>query len=249
MAELKRANKVTAYWSGDGIAMGIFYKTHEKITSVKSSDDAVTGAGFKMPEGEDVTAAQKLEAYKTFLSTNATVFGVAFDPVDRRVDEFKFPGHYTEDTFKQFSKKILEGTIAPLLKNMQDSYVTKQIAAGKMPATSAVQYGISDEPAITVTEKYSNGNIKYASAKYAVAFAVNGVQTNINANVDIVSGQLKKPRTLGDNNDVVITMTGIKNLFVEKELLPKPAPTPKAEKAEKSEDGAENENCTDGSQA
>lgn len=230
--ELKRANKITAYWGGDGVAIGIFYKTHEKIASIKSTDEAVTKAGFTMPVGDDVTAAQKLEAFKTFLSTNSTVFGVTFDPVDRRADAFKFPGHYDEKSFGEYSKKILTDTIAPLLKSMQDNTVTKMIAKGEVPANTAIQYGLSDTPEVTITEKYNNGNIKYATAKYDIAFAVEDKQIRIPAKVEIVSGQLKKPRTLGDNNDVVITITGLKNLFVENGLLPKPVPAaPKVEKS------------------
>jgi hypothetical protein len=64
-----------------------------------------------------------------------------------------------------------------------------------------------------------------------VAIAVNGAQANLTATVDLVSGQLKKPRNMGD---VVITMTGIKNFLVEQGVLPKVEPKTKksAEDAE-----------------
>ena len=39
--ELTRANKITSYWEGDGIAVAIFYKTHDKLVTIKSTDDAV----------------------------------------------------------------------------------------------------------------------------------------------------------------------------------------------------------------
>ena len=48
MSELKRANKITAYWEGEGVAVGVFYKTHDKITTVKSTDDVVIGSGFEI---------------------------------------------------------------------------------------------------------------------------------------------------------------------------------------------------------
>ena len=34
MSELTRSNRITAYWKGEGIAVGVFYKTHNKIKEV-----------------------------------------------------------------------------------------------------------------------------------------------------------------------------------------------------------------------
>lgn len=226
--ELKRANKITAYWEGDGVAVGVFYKTHEKINTVKSTDDVVIGAGFEMPAGTEenpTTASQKLEAFKTFLATNASAFGVQYDPVDRRADAFKFPGSYDEETFKEYSKKILQMALESVLESLQNNIVAKMIKNELLPEGTMVQYGIGDNVGVTVGEAYSNGKLKYATAIYEVAIAVNGVQANITANVDLVSGQLKKPRNMGD---VVMTMTGIKNFLVENGVLPKVEPKSKA---------------------
>lgn len=241
MTELKRANKITAYWEGDGVAVGVFYKTHDKIVTVKSTDDAVIGAGFQMPAGTEeapVTAAQKLEAFKTFLATNATAFGVQYDPVDRRADAFKFPGSYDAETFAEYSKKMLVMALEGALDSVQNNVIAKMIKNGLLAEGSAVQYGVG-EPAINAAESYSNGKLKYATAEYPVAIAVNGVQANLTATVDLVSGQLKKPRNMGD---VVMTMTGIKNFLVEQGVLPKVEP-----KAKKSEEATEEcaEACTE----
>lgn len=228
--QLKRANKITAYWEGDGVAVGVFYKTHDKIVSVKSTDDAVIGAGFQMPSGTEenpVTAAQKLEAFKTFLATNATVFGVQYDPVDRRADAFKFPGSYDAETFAEYSKKMLTMALESVLESVQTNVVAKMIKNGHIAGGSFVQYGIG-EPVVNISEVYTNGKLKYATAEYPVVIAVNGVQANLTATVELVSGQLKKPRNMGD---VVMTMTGIKNFMVENGVLPKIEP-----KAKKSED-------------
>lgn len=226
MNELKRANKITAYWEGDGVAVGVFYKTHDKIVTVKSTDDAVIGAGFQMPAGTEeapVTAAQKLEAFKTFLATNATAFGVQYDPVDRRADAFKFPGSYDAETFAEYSKKMLIMALEGALESVQNNVIAKMIKNGLLAEGSAVQYGVG-EPTINATESYSNGKLKYATAEYPVAIAVNGAQANLSATVDLVSGQLKKPRNMGD---VVMTMTGIKNFLVEQGVLPKVEPKAK----------------------
>lgn len=231
MSELKRANKITAYWEGDGVAVGVFYKTHDKIATVKSTDDAVIGAGFEMPAGTEeapVTAAQRLTAFKTFLATNATAFGVQYDPVDRRADAFKFPGSYDAETFAEYSKKMLQMSVESVLGSLQDNIIAKMIKNEHLPADTTVQYGLG-EPTVNISESYNNGKLKYATAEYPVVIAVNGVQTNMSANVELVSGQLKKPRNLGD---VVMTMTGIKNYLVEQGVLPKVEPKSKAKKSE-----------------
>jgi hypothetical protein len=107
--------------------------------------------------------------------------------------------------------------VEPILKSVQENVVEKMIKNGDVPGGSAVQWG-QGEATISVTEKYSNGNIKYGTATYPIAFAINGKQFTVNAEVEIVSGQLKKPRAIGET---VLTMTGIKGLFVEQGLLPK----------------------------
>lgn len=237
MNELKRANKITAYWEGDGVAVGVFYKTHDKITTVKSTDDVVIGAGFQMPAGTEenpVTAVQKLEAFKTFLATNATAFGVQYDPVDRRADAFKFPGSYDAETFAEYSKKMLTMAIEGVLESVQTNVIAKMVKNGLLPEGSMAQYGVGD-PSINISESYSNGKLKYATAVYPVAIAVNGLQANLSASVELVSGQLKKPRSMGD---VVMTMTGVKNFLVEQGVLPKVEP-----KAKKSESAEESESC------
>ena len=236
MNELKRANKITAYWEGDGVAVGVFYKTHDKIATVKSTDDAVIGAGFQMPAGTEeapVTAAQKLEAFKTFLATNATAFGVQYDPVDRRADAFKFPGSYDAETFGEYSKKMLAMALEGALESVQNNVIAKMVKNELLAEGSMVQYGIGD-PTISANESYSNGKLKYATANYPVAIAVNGVQANLTATVELVSGQLKKPRNMGD---VVMTMTGIKNFLVEQGVLPKVEPKAKKSEAEEVAEG------------
>lgn len=229
MSELTRANKVTAYWEGDGVAIGQFYRTHDKILTVKSNDAEVVNAGFVFPEGTEeapVTAQQKLEAFKTFLMTNAAVFGISYDPVDRRADEFKFPNRYDEENIKEFSAKVLGMALAATVEKVNNNVVANMIKSGHLAEGTELQFG-TGEAEVKVTETYNNGGIKYAEVTYPVAFAIGDKQVVTTGTVQLVSGQLKKPREL---NGVALTMTGIKTYLVENELLPK------IEKAKKSED-------------
>ena len=135
MSEMIRANKVTAYWEGDGVAAGVFYKTHSKIATVRSNDEAVIAAGFVMPEGTDeapITAAQKLEVFKNFICANAAVFGIAYDPVDRRDDTYKFPSHYDESNIMEYAQKMLCVAVEKVLGSVQTNVVDRMVKAGHL---------------------------------------------------------------------------------------------------------------------
>lgn len=215
-----RSNKVTAYWEGDGVAVGVFYKTHSKLLTLCSTDEQVITAGFVMPEGTDeapVNAAQKLEAFKNFITANAAVFGIQYDPVDRRDDTYKFPSRYDDVNILEFSKKMLTVAIEKTLGSIQSNVVDRMVKAGNLPEGTMVQYGVGDGK-VVVTEKYANGYIKYANVTYPVAIAVGDKQTETSVTVDLVSGQIKKPRNIGDT---AMTMSAVKDMLVEAGVLPK----------------------------
>lgn len=222
MSELTRANKITAYWETAGVAVGVFYKTHTKILKVQSNDADVVAAGFVMPEGtaeSPVTAQEKLTAFKNFLQVNASVFGIQYDPVDRRSDEFKFPNKYDEETFRQYSKEMAQKSVDAVLVKVQNNVVNNMIKSGHIADGTVVEGVVDDMLVMDIKESYNNGNIKYADATYPVFIQVgdNTIETSIV--VSVVSGQLKKPRELAD--DVVLTQTGVKTLLIENGLLPK----------------------------
>lgn len=220
MSELTRANKLTAYWEGEGVAVGTFYRTHNKLLAIRSNDDSVVNAGFQMPqstEGNEVGPQDKLEAFKQFLQSNASVFGMIYDPVDRRPDEFKFPNKYDEASFTEYSKIMLGNVLADVAKSVQANVIDKMIAAGHIVEGSELSYDIG-EAQLGVTETYKTGSIKYGSALYPVTLGVNGLSTTVEVTIDVVSGQLKKPRQFGEE---VFTMTGVKNTLVTAGVLPK----------------------------
>lgn len=236
--DLVRSNKVTAYWEKDGIAVGVFYKTHTKLAEKRSNDPDVVAAGFAMPTGTEeapVTAQDKLAAFKNFLMTNAAVFGIFYDPVDRRTDAFKFPSKYDEETFKEYSKKMAERAIGETLDKVQKNVIGNMIKSGHVVEGTEVNFGIG-EAEIEIKESYGNGNIKYADAKYPVVLQVGNATVETVCTVNAVSGQLKKPREL--EAGVVLTQAGIKAFMIDNGLLPK---IEKPVKADKAEDPAEAE--------
>jgi hypothetical protein len=160
--------------------------------------------------------------------TNAAVFGISYDPVDRRADEFKFPNRYDEENIQEFSKKMLERALADSVEKVRNNVIANMIKSGHLAEGTDIQFGIGDAT-VNVKESYNNGGIKYAEVVYPVAFAIGGQQVVTEGTVQLVSGQLKKPREL---KDVALTMTSIKAFLVEAGLLPKVEKAKKEESAE-----------------
>lgn len=225
--KLIRANKLTTVWSGDdGVAVGRFYKTHEKIQEIRSDNPVVVKAGFKMPETTEenpVSPQQKLESFKSFLGMNAGVFGIHYDPVDRRSDEYKFPSSYDVESFKEYSLKQANSVLSACITKTQVGVIDKMISAGHIPTDTKIDFGIDEDAKIDITDHYKNGNIKYATAKYDVVLQIEDSESGARQVedvivVELVSGQLRKPRSM---ENISLTQTAVKNAFVESGFLPK----------------------------
>lgn len=221
--ELVRANKCTAYWVGNGVAMGTFYRTHDKVGTIRSDASEVTENGFVFPESTDevqVTAQEKLAAFKNFIMANATTFGIQYDPVDRRPGEYKFPSTYSdEDTFKTYSMQMAQNALEGVIGKVQNA-INKMAEAGHMEAGSQLEYGVDDDPDITIDERYNNGNIKYAHAMYDIMFKLGDKMMQTCIKVELVSGQIKKPRNIDAGSSTPLTVTGIKKLLTDNGVLP-----------------------------
>ena len=238
MSELTRSNRITAYWQGEGIAVGVFYKTHTKIKEVHSNDADVLAAGFVFPQGTEenpVTAQDKLAAFKTFLQVNASAFGMEYDPVDRRADEYKFPNKYNEENLPEYSKQMAEKAVGDCLDKIQKNVIDGSLVkAGLLADGTEIGFAMGDGQ-IDVKESYSNGNIKYANVSYPIIISVGDANHETSINVDVVSGQLKKPRELADGTP--LTQTGVKTVLTDAGILPKLEKPAKAESSD--EDGEE----------
>lgn len=227
MEQLIRSNKVTTRFEGEGVAVGTFYKTHDKLGEVKSTDAKIIELGFKMPESVtasegvepiEVTPKQKLDAFRDFLQVNATVFGYVYDPIDRRSEGNKYPSTYTEVVFLDTASKILTERITELVISVQKT-IDNYAKQGSMPEGSQLACGLGIGN-VTVQEKYGNGNLKYADVIFPVTFAIGDKNISLNVPVKLVSGQIKKPRELSDK--YVMTITGLKTALVDGGVLPTP---------------------------
>ena len=112
---------------------------------------------------------------------------------------------------------MLDKAVGAAVEKVNNNVVANMVKAGNLAEGSVAEYGIGDG-VLDISEKYNNGGIKYATVTYPVAFAVNGIQVETEGVVQLVSGQLKKPRELKDS---ALTMTGIKAFLVDGGALPK----------------------------
>lgn len=236
--QVKRSNKITVAFIGDGVAKATFYKTHEKLTEILSTDPMVITHGFVFPESipatettqaVEVTSQDKLKAFKEFMISNATVFGVFYDAVDRRDDANKFPSRYTEELLVEFGAKVVTAKLNELLPSVQKT-VDKFVEAGSM-AVDSVLYANVGIGNIQVDETYGNGSIKYASATFPVVIGIStsGAEVSTDVKVSLVSGQMKKPTEFGES---AFTITGIKTRLIESGVLVEPVKPSKEENTE-----------------
>ena len=249
--DLLRANKLTVYFAEKNVMVGIFYKTTAKLGSVSSLDQKVKLLGYKELVSIDVDNKEglpatyvptqdRLRSFREFLILNATAFGFVYDPVDRRSESERYPSQYDEELFLEYAAKVVQGSLGEIINQVQERTIDKYVNQELLHEGTQIRCILTEE-GITIQSKelYKNGNLKYATASFPVKFGIttdaNMVSTNIDVN--LVSGQLKKPRTIGES---VFTAHGIKMMLTDAGILPK-IEKPKEEDtdAESSDDNQE----------
>lgn len=233
--ELLRANKITAVFAGEGVIVASFYRTHNKLGQVRSDDAKIAELGYVAPvagEGEEITPTQKLTHFKEFIQANAVQFGYTFDPVDRRSEGNKFPSKYDAETFAETGIAVVTARIAEIGASLQKSVdsLIKAKALGEGSVIEAEVMSTVEDLVVNATETYKDGSLKYADAQVAVSFVLNGLQYDTVVPINLVSGQLKKSREIGEDKQP-LTATSVKKILTTASLLPV------VEKKEKEKEG------------
>lgn len=172
----ERANKLTLQTEG-GVLVARFYRTHKLVRTLDEAD-----LGFEA-DSDDMADLSKLEIRELFrqqVIARAMEFGVEYDPVNRGQATIKFTD------MDQIAEYAMEA-------------VQEQIRGLDWAITGASTDGFSELTRYngrTVTSKYANGTIAYASGIISLTVVNNqsGAQGMIEVDVLVVSGQYKKPR-------------------------------------------------------
>lgn len=171
----ERVNRITAVFNTeDGVTMTL-YRTHTKLLELSNKDIAVDS--FK-ESGTVNKPAYMLYCKETLVNLleNGGVTGYYYDPKNNsEQSKSGIPSKFNEGTFIDWAKTTVMG----ILDGMDlGENIVPDICDVEMMAH--------------VTERYKDGNIKYASVNVPVRF--NSVLAKVP--VDIKSGQLTKPKKI-----------------------------------------------------
>ena len=189
MADNMRANRV-AIKANDENFIATFYRTHTIVADIHSENTE-----WKAPA--DGNKALIREDFRKWITENAGVFNIEYDPTDRRADGNVRKANYTTDD------ELVNDAMAMLLPQMQDlaGKVTEKypniewggVAHDDIIPSQTTGSG-RDLSTMGITDgKYNkSGNWAWAVLKFTVTMKYSGNEVYIPTEMQLVSGQLKK---------------------------------------------------------
>lgn len=234
MSNLVRANKVTVNVVEDGYKAD-FYRTHKHICTVMSGDTE-----FKPIEG--MTKSGVRELFRAHVIEHAEEFGIEWNPTDMRANNNIRKSSYPtdEDLIEDATVMIL-----PVMKQFAESCKYPVEWRGiAHEDISSVDHTAKGTPLSTlgiIDGKYEKtGNWAWAIIGFTVTLAFKGEEIYIPIKMELVSGQLKKPK-MGITlfNEAVKREIIESNLATEEELDPPKESKKKSKKSESAEEVVE----------
>lgn len=189
MTDNMRANRVAIKANGENF-IATFYRTHTIVTDIHSENTE-----WKAPT--DGNKALIREDFRKWITENAGVFNIEYDPTDRRADGNVRKANYTTDD------ELVNDAMAMLLPQMQDlaGKVTEKypniewggVAHDEIVPSQTTGSG-RDLSTMGITDgKYNkSGNWAWAVLKFTVTMKYSGSEVYIPTEMQLVSGQLKK---------------------------------------------------------
>lgn len=189
MTDNMRANRVAIKANGENF-IATFYRTHTIVADIHSENTE-----WKAPA--DGNKALIREDFRKWITENAGVFNIEYDPTDRRADGNVRKANYTTDD------ELVNDAMAMLLPQMQDlaGKVTEKypniewggVAHDEIVPSQTTGSG-RDLSTMGITDgKYNkSGNWAWAVLKFTVTMKYSGNEVYIPTEMQLVSGQLKK---------------------------------------------------------
>lgn len=189
MTDNMRANRVAIKTNGENF-IATFYRTHTIVADIHSENTE-----WKAPA--DGNKALIREDFRKWITENAGVFNIEYDPTDRRADGNVRKANYTTDD------ELVSDAIAMLLPQIQDlaGKVTEKypsiewggVAHDEIVPSQTTGSG-RDLSTIGITDgKYNkSGNWAWATLKFTTTMKYSGNEVYIPTEMQLVSGQLKK---------------------------------------------------------
>ena len=189
MADNMRANRVAIKANSENF-IATFYRTHTIVADIHSENTE-----WKAPA--DGNKALIREDFRKWITENAGVFNIEYDPTDRRADGNVRKANYTTDD------ELVNDAMAMLLPQMQDlaGKVTEKypniewggVSHDEIVPSQTTGSG-RDLSTMGITDgKYNkSGNWAWAVLKFTVTMKYSGNEVYIPTEMQLVSGQLKK---------------------------------------------------------
>lgn len=189
MTDNMRANRVAIKANGENF-IATFYRTHTIVADIHSENTE-----WKAPA--DGNKALIREDFRKWITENAGVFNIEYDPTDRRTDGNVRKANYTTDD------ELVNDAMAMLLPQMQDlaGKVTEKypniewggVVHDDIVPSQTTRSG-KDLSTMGITDgKYNkSGNWAWAVLKFTVTMKYSGNEVYIPTEMQLVSGQLKK---------------------------------------------------------
>ena len=217
MSELVRANRISVQPDGDGF-IATFYRTHNKLGVIESK-----GTEWIPMEGLNGTAQREL--FRVHMMQNCEKYGYKYDAQDRRTEDNQLPRTYGDDD-------ILGGTAIKLVtKDIQEWADKIDADMGDKASVRLEEVTLDGIDEVTLTKngkdvrpKYNNGNWAWAEINLTatLTWTIGGVESEVYVSMtaELVSGQLKKPASIGGDRGYNYTSFRAEAMMDVSEQLP-----------------------------
>lgn len=231
---MERANRCTVQANKEGY-VARFWRTHKELKTV--TDTQAQTQGYT-PDANLNSTAQR-ELYRAWVCKNAGLFGVEYDPEDRRTAQNMFPSKYDSDAvLNMWAVKIVGEDIQEWIGKIRGEYKVPMTITGIEADEIVPMVARKGKP---VQAKYGNGNWAYATIPVVATVEIADKESKpqygyVTMNVELVSGQLKKPSHIGENG---YTFTGFKTELLKdiEQYLPKTEKESKTESKDEKKTG------------
>lgn len=214
MSELVRANKVTVKMV-DEKYVAEFSRTHKKIATVEEGST-------EWVRPENTTKTGERESFRLYVIEHATEYGVEWNPSDLRApSNVRYPKYETDDLLIEDAVNMVHDQFKEMVEKCKhklewinidvDEIIPMQKTSKGTPLTGL---GIEDG-------KYKNGNWAWADIKSTLTLSYKDEEIYVQIPMELVSGQLKKPKlTITKFNELIDAELINNNLITEEELNP-----------------------------
>ena len=189
MENLVRANKVTVNVVDDGSYRADFYRTHKHICAINSADTA-----FNPVDG--MTKSGVRELFRAYVIEHAEEYGVEWNPADMRADNnIRKPSYATDEELVDDAMDMILPMMRQLTDNCKYPVEWRGIAHEDISAMDTTAKGTPLSTLGIIDGKYEkSGKWAWATIGFMVTLRFKGEEIYTPIKMELVSGQLKKPK-------------------------------------------------------